>query len=83
MKFVFEQGFAQRDLDFSFAGVGVLPTVEADLLHDLIDVVDDALHYDWRFAVFGFLKQLGQSGSAAVYLVFFQGLALGPYHIFG
>ena len=41
MQFVLEQSFAERDLDLTLARVGVLPTVEANLPDDLVDVINE------------------------------------------
>ena len=40
---VFEEGFAKSFLHFAFTDVGVLPPVEADDAHNLVDVTDHAL----------------------------------------
>ena len=62
---VLEQRLSQHLPDFSLAGVCGLPALEADLLDDLVDVVDDPFDHDGRLVVTGFLKQFAQGGLAA------------------
>jgi len=46
VQFVLEQTPAQFLLDEAFPLGGSLPAIEADLLHDVVDVRDDALDDD-------------------------------------
>jgi hypothetical protein len=43
VELVLEQGLAEGHLDLPLAGMGVLPAVNTDVAHDLVDVVDDSL----------------------------------------
>jgi len=56
---------------------GVLPVGEADFLHDVVDVCNDALDNDVRIGVLRFLEELRQRFFGAVALLFGVGVFLG------
>ena len=60
VQLVFEQRSTQFLLHQSLALGRVLPVGEADLLHDVVDVGDDALDDDVRIAVPGFREEFGE-----------------------
>ena len=70
VQFVFQKRLAQFLLDQAFALAGVLPVGKADLLHDLVDVGDDALDDDVGVLVFGFGEELGERLLGPVALFF-------------
>jgi hypothetical protein len=51
MELVLEERATKRSLDLALACSGLLPTVEPNDSHDVIDVVDDALDDDRRLLV--------------------------------
>ena len=62
---------------------GVLPVGEADLLHDVVDVRDDALDDDVGVLALGLLEQLGQGFLGPVALLLGIGLLLGFDDVLG
>ena len=56
---------------------GVLPVGEADFLHDIVNVRDDALDDDVRVGVLRFLEEFCQRFFGAVALLFRVGFFLG------
>src|ERR1017187_5053541 len=81
VEFVFEEGFSQFLLHEAFALGGVLPIGEADLLHDVVYVGDDALDNDVGVVALGFFEQLGQGLLRPVALLGGIGFLLGLYDI--
>ena len=60
MQLVFQERAAEFLLDQSLALARVLPVGEADFLHDVVNVGDDALDNDVGVLAFGFLEQFRQ-----------------------
>ena len=57
MQLVLEQLRTEGLLDLALAGRGGLPAVEAHVLHDLVDVLDDALDDDVSALVLGLVEE--------------------------
>ena len=60
VKFVFEEGAAEGLFHFPLALSGGLPAVEADLLHDVVNVGHDALDDDMRVLALHLVEKFGQ-----------------------
>ena len=79
MQLILEQLGAEGLLDLALAGRGGLPAVEADVLHDLVDVLDDNV----RALVLGLVEELGQGRLGLVLLLLGVAALLGLHRVAG
>jgi hypothetical protein len=77
VQFVLQERPPEFPLHEALALRGVLPVGEADFLHDVVDVRNDALDNDVRIGVLRFLEELRQRFLGAVALLFGVGFFLG------
>ena len=83
MQLVLEQRPAEFLLHQALALARVLPVGEAHLLHDVVDVGDDALDDDVGVLALGLLEQLGQGFLGPVALLLRVGFLLGLDDLLG
>ena len=83
MKFVPEEGLAQRLFDLTLASLCALPTWKPDQAHDLVDVRDHALDHDGRRGGLDFVEQRCQGRFAPILVLFGRDLLLSVQGLIG